>query len=775
MDALASLLLVAGSIIAILAALGFWTWRRAVRGGRPAIANTQSGVLALHRVAGSLTVEDITVGPPATVRGAAGAESGHAKDQPYRDPAAAVTSLGEIDAQVRISEIAPPVSQQHVENDHPQEHADEGSEPSEPTAPPVPAMSSPTAGGAPPDELPGDGLRHSGGAPAAAHGETPTERGAAAPPDRAPTEPPASTARPKIDDPPALPAAGNCSASNAADPAEAREARPADAMEDARADFAGPAGVAEAEPLAETISNDGMPPVSAGSQSPCDRGADAEGTAAAPNDGLEPAEEPETETGGGYGEKDAAGSESSIAEPESGIEAKPPSEPWGDRASQPAVHRDRRGKRRAGAPANAPSAGPLAAPVPSARPPAEAKLRLSLHPIRRTARLSVVLTRPEGFPEHVTLQIGGQRPINAYNAQRYDDLDLPWTGELLEGEFRVASAEGLQWLRSARQLHIFAEDPSEPDLISVGAVRSGAAHAVICRSDDALAVRDAAASTGSPELTAHERWQGIPDGWTVLSGYRPVHAAALSSTAGLRPLDPGAGLEIGFEDGLAIRLRVFAEGHPPRIAIGPLPDGTSVTIGGQAAVLAAGGGWEAPGWNASGRHMVDVVPGPSTAYEIVPDPWDGAGWEFWNAYAGRFGGVPAGPWARAEICGASVRGPAGQAVLAVESQSTLIALGTRNGAVPLQPRADVHVSVGLASEPPAFLLSASGLRRSQGRVIWLGLATPGLGSRRTDSNWVAAVRMATSRRLPLEGADELGEDTWRKAKARARRLRRLRQ
>ena len=159
---------------------------------------------------------------------------------------------------------------------------------------------------------------------------------------------------------------------------------------------------------------------------------------------------------------------------------------------------------------------------------------------------------------------------------------------------------------------------------------------------------------------------------------------------------------------------------------------------------------------------------------LPPIPWDGAGWEFWNAYAGRFGGGPAGPWARAEICGASVRGPTGQAVLAVESQSTLIALGTRNGAVPLQPRTEVHVSVGLVSEPLAFLLSASGQRRSQGRVIWLGLATPGPSSRRTDNDWVTAVRTASSRRLPLEGADAFGEDAWRKAKARAHRLRRPR-
>jgi hypothetical protein len=40
-----------------------------------------------------------------------------------------------------------------------------------------------------------------------------------------------------------------------------------------------------------------------------------------------------------------------------------------------------------------------------------------------------------------------------------------------------------------------------------------------------------------------------------------------------------------------------------------------------------------------------------------------------------------------------------------------------------------------------------------------------------DAEWVAIVRSAAARRLPLMQADALGEDSWRKAKERARRLR----
>lgn len=440
------------------------------------------------------------------------------------------------------------------------------------------------------------------------------------------------------------------------------------------------------------------------------------------------------------------------------------------RPRQPAIHRDRRGKRRAVA-AAAPSVAVAAASGLPARPPAEAKLRLSLHPIRRAARLSVVLTRPDGFPSRVTIQGAASHAVEAYDEQRYDDLDLPWTSELLDGELRLASADGFQWLRSARQVHLFVQDPNEPELISVSAARAGIAHALICRSGDAEAVRLAARSTGSADLHTNEHWQGVPDGWTVLSGYTPMHAAATPLPTGLRTLDPGEGLEIGFEGGLALRGRVYAAGHPPRILILPAPGAASVTIGGHPAALSSDGAWTAPGWDAPGQHIVDVVPGPSVSYEIVADPWLSGGWDFWDAHPDRFADGARQPWAQARICGALVRGQADEMVFAAETQPTLVALGARSGATPLWRRPETGISVGLLSEPPAFLLAATGARRSQGRIVWLGLAPAQRLTRVHDAEWVAIVRSAAARRLPLVQADALGEDSWRKAKERARRLR----
>ena len=430
---------------------------------------------------------------------------------------------------------------------------------------------------------------------------------------------------------------------------------------------------------------------------------------------------------------------------------------------QPAVYRDRRGLRRA-----AGKASGKGTEAPS--PPAEARLRLMLDPVQRNAGLSVILMRPEGFPERIQPLLDGEGTVEAFDIGRYDDLVLGWTGDLLSGELRIRSKENHQWLRAARAVHIFSENPVESGMISVGSARSDAAHAVICRTEDEDVVRAAAVATGSPPLVSHERWHGIPDGWAVLSGYCPRHAAGVALPTQFGPLDPGTEVEISLAGGLAIRASVYAEGSPPRIGIDRLPDGASVTIRGIAAKQAADGTWEADGWDSPGHHLVDVVPGPSLTYQIIADPAMNGEWQFWDAHPARFGADSHKPWSRAGICGAAVRGPEGETVMAAASLPILIALGERRQAVPLMPRSDAPVSVAMMSEAPCFLIAATGLRRKQGRIVWLGSRAK-RGSRSSpDQHWAETVRSVAARRLRLEGAGTDGERVWRNAKQRARRI-----
>ena len=129
---------------------------------------------------------------------------------------------------------------------------------------------------------------------------------------------------------------------------------------------------------------------------------------------------------------------------------------------------------------------------------------------------------------------------------------------------------------------------------------------------------------GSTSLVSHQHWHGIPDGWAVLSGYCPRHAAGAPLPSRFSPLDPGTEVGISLTGGLAIRATVYAEGTPPRIAIAPLPDGASVSIGGRPAKKVADGAWETDGWDSPGHHLIDVVPGPSLTYQIISrscDEW----------------------------------------------------------------------------------------------------------------------------------------------------------
>lgn len=442
------------------------------------------------------------------------------------------------------------------------------------------------------------------------------------------------------------------------------------------------------------------------------------------------------------------------------------------RPAKPTQHRDRRGQRRlpqAKAAVTSRDDPPVTAVA--LRSPAEAKLRLVIHPIRRTVSISAVLGRPAGYPSGITLLLGHSTEVGAYGDTRYDDIDLEWTPSLLSGEIRLNSSEGYQWLRSARRIHIFSELADEQGLMSVGAASLNTPSAIVCKQEDVDAVRLATAACGSPELVSHDRWTGVPDGWAVLSGYRPTHAASQVLDPYLTTLDPGVGAAIQLSGGLQVRSYAFAQGSPPKIEIQPFPTGARVTIDGMPAEMGADGSWRTAGWDRPGDHLIDVVPGPSMTYRIEVDPWAGSGWESWNAHAGRFSTAHDAPWAHAQICGASVTGPAGEHIVAAEATSSVIALGLRCSMAMLRSRPDAPVAIGQLPERPAFLVSSSGPRRNQGFVDWLAPPAGNQLCRVIDPSWVAAVRRAASRRLQLSADSSVGQEAWRRARVRARQYR----
>jgi hypothetical protein len=453
--------------------------------------------------------------------------------------------------------------------------------------------------------------------------------------------------------------------------------------------------------------------------------------------------------------------------PASEIEEEPPA-PATPVPKRPrrAIHRDRRGARRT---------LPVEAAAPSATTPqeyrlAEAKLRLALDPLRHSVRLSLVLSRPEGFPETVSIDLGGPQTLGAYDETRYDDLDLAWTAELLGDELRFSDpTHRVQWIRSARPLHLFAQ--SELDLISVPAARPGIQHAVICHDRDAAAVAAAAAKAGSPPLLPVTGWSGIPRGWTVFSGYTPVLRISPLDDPRLRSLDIGSSVEIHLRGGLRIRAEHFAEGKPPSIFVEPLPSDCQVLINGWHAFQSQNGAWAAQDSEKPGQHLVDVIGGPSLTYTVERDPGTAGDWLIPEEALHPFGAPPP---VQAAIIGAHANPISRSAVFATEPVSSVVAIGSRAGVPPLGSRPDIPAAVAAIPFEPAFVIVSWGLRRHQGHILYLGASGPARIGHRPDMNWVSTVIAAAARRLDVRPDDDAAKRFWRSAVTAARRARRLR-
>jgi hypothetical protein len=431
-----------------------------------------------------------------------------------------------------------------------------------------------------------------------------------------------------------------------------------------------------------------------------------------------------------------------------------------------AVFRDRRGARRAavtspGSERRREKAGRIRQ--------AEAKFRLAIDPIRRRIHLSVILLRPEGFPEEIAVAVSGT-PTPAFDLARYDDIGVDWTSAVLDGEFRLRDeTQGLEWLRSARPFQIFAGAAGERDLVTVSAAALGSENTILCREKDVGAIETVAAETGSPPLRRITGFHSIPAGWAVMGGYVPVRAMA-SPAEWLKPLDPGAEIQISFSGGFRIRGATYAHGEPPRILIEGMPSKCEVGIDHIPAEKLEDGSWFAPGWDKPGKHCVDIVPGPSLSYEIVSDPAFGGGWDSWSAHADL---VPQVAGAAA-ICGAMVVSPHGRTVLATEPASSVVALGSQHQVQALALRHDAPAAISVLPFEPLFVIISSGGRRANGKILVLNF--PAIASEQKppkfDQRWASTIRNLAARRIPIRPETPAANAVWRLATREARRWRR---
>lgn len=432
-----------------------------------------------------------------------------------------------------------------------------------------------------------------------------------------------------------------------------------------------------------------------------------------------------------------------------------PTQPQFPSKRRNAVHRDRRGSRRA---AETQKTAPSGLPAALQRRPSDLRLRLELDRRAQSALLSAVIARGEGFPDTIFVGIDDAETVVAFNEWRFDDVPLDWNSDLLRAEIRMSDvAQGYSWLHSARTVHIFTDEPGEPDLLTVAAAITGRRHALIVPAAITYRILELTELAGSPKPEILAGWCGIPDGWSVLDGYVPVQAIEQELERELKPLDPGVPVAITFTGGMRIRGNAWAEGSPPEIRIEPLPANATVTIGAQTAEQHADGRWIAPGLAAPGTHVVDVVPGPSGSYTILADP----------ARSGEWNSAPAEKSGTAKISGACVTGANGRPVIALASPGSVTAIGSHGGIHEFARREGYALSSGAPSFEPDFLFVSWGQRRTHGRIVWLGGPSNGSGVP-PCARWAAAVRSVAARKLAVTPDTPEAKQAWQRTVAAAR-------
>lgn len=400
---------------------------------------------------------------------------------------------------------------------------------------------------------------------------------------------------------------------------------------------------------------------------------------------------------------------------------------------------------------------------------ADAKLRLMVDSVRKRVALAAILQKPDGFPDEVRI---GETGVPKFDDSRYDDFDLDWTSSLLDGEIRLADeTRKFEWIRSARPYHLFAATPGEPDLISISAAPLGRPCTIVCRERHAAEIEATAAEAGSPALVRLSGFQDLPSGWTVLQGYAPVRALA-SLPEWLKPLDPGSETAITLDGGFEIRSTVYAEGEPPLIRIDGMAANCQVFIDGSLAEMQDDRSWSAPGWDRPGPHLIDIVPGKSLTYHVMPDPALRDGWERWAANTSLASAIAG----TAAVCGAMIFAPDGRTVLATEPASSVTALGARHEIKLLAVRQDAPAALAALPFEPLFAVLSSGGRREDSRILVLDF--PAAESSRQplklDGRWASKVRDMAARRVPVRPETPAANAAWRSATREARRWKRNR-
>jgi len=261
----------------------------------------------------------------------------------------------------------------------------------------------------------------------------------------------------------------------------------------------------------------------------------------------------------------------------------------------------------------------------------EAELLLSVQPGGWGILLAVLLRRPDGIAEEVTIRLSGQFiTLATIDDVFFEPTELPDPAAVL-AEGVAFESVGRRWVRTGRRLHIFTGRPGFSGFVTAPRVVIGQENVVFCEAAIAEQIAEICKSVGSA-APVELQGPGVPEGWRCFRNIYPVFSSTQQSVEGIfLALVPLPDAIIDLRGGIPLSRSAWLVGRPPSICVlGASPASSAVTIDGKIASPDQDAHWSAQGWDALGAHTVQYA-GLTRTYEISPAP---DVWEFWEAHTG---------------------------------------------------------------------------------------------------------------------------------------------
>lgn len=417
------------------------------------------------------------------------------------------------------------------------------------------------------------------------------------------------------------------------------------------------------------------------------------------------------------------------------------------------------------------------------RPMADADLRLRLQLVvgrGGTAHtLALVADWRGGMPSEIEVKgTQGDQCLTELRDDCYEPVLLTDAATALQQGFEWrgrGDARQWRWVLGGRELYVLAEGELR-GFVSTSGLLLNARQSVLAKAtlrDQVLAAL-AAAGCASPKLD-DDTIAGVPPGWILLREVTPTHAVPRRDEHDpLNVLCPKHDIEAHFIGGIRLKHRTWLVGYPPRIRFtGELGNGFQVTIDSKPAQPAADGAFEAPGWDTEGKHRLCFGQQVKMyALHVMHENW-----QHWHAHD--FG-------LDAAICGASthrIDGARWQQVLIPATY--LVLLGARPGEICYCKHRHGVRSENLLMLVPfspiwALATDKTHSKKCSARVVLLDFIEPippseqEIQSRNKKSalrHWVAAIRDAGRKQLPLAVESEDVKVLWRRYRVVAKHLR----